>query len=421
MMYLIVINTILIIILILVVLTRNNNRQEHQLKSELLQRFLSLEMDVKDEFQRNRLETAAAHQRSRTELNDTLRISLEQFAKTFDRSVQSFNELQKEKFNRIETRQNDLILHTENKLEFIRTIVEEKLERTLSERLKQSFASVSTQLTEVQKGLGEMQVLAGDVGGLKRVLSNVKMRGGFGEVQLSMLLEQLLSPDQYEANVKTRERSAAHVEFAIKLPGKSDGQKFVWLPVDAKFPKEVFEKVQDAYDRNDVQETDTARRALFNTIRKMSADINDKYIDPPNTTDFAILFLPFEAIYAEVIRHAGLLEEIQRDFRVVITGPATLGAILNSLQMGFRTLAIQKRSSEVWQVLSEVKTEFEKFSGLLGKAQTNIQTGLNQLDDVLGRRTRSIQRKLKAVESVKPADLPKPPDETEAPEYPEED
>lgn len=374
------------------------------LKNELLQKFIDHESGIKDEFQRNRSEKAQSDQLNRTELNQTLSKSLQDFATSFDRSVKSFHDLQKEKFNNLESRQNELIRHTENKLESIRTIVEEKLEKTLNERLKQSFSTVSTQLSEVQKGLGEMQVLAGDVGGLKKVLSNVKMRGGFGEIQLSMLLEQLLSPDQFESNVKTKIGSSDNVEFAIKLPGRSDEKKFVWLPVDAKFPKDVFEKVQHAYDKGDIQEIDAAKKVLFSTIKKMSKDICEKYIDPPNTTDFAIMFLPFEGIFSEVIRQAGLLEEIQRDCKVIVTGPTTLGAILNSLQMGFKTLAIQKRSGEVWQVLGDVKNEFEKFGGMLSKAQSSIQTGLNQLDDVMGKRTRAIQRKLKGVEGLNTPD-----------------
>jgi DNA recombination protein RmuC len=289
---------------------------------------------------------------------------------------------------------------TETKLEFIRITVEEKLEKTLSERLGQSFETVGKQLIEVQKGLGEMQTLAQDVGGLKKVLSNVKMRGGIGEVQLAMLLEQILAPDQYEANVKTKADSNDLVEFAIKLPGRDDNNKQVWLPVDAKFPKDVYEQLQSAYDLGDLMQIEAAQKALELTIKKMAKDINDKYLDPPNTTDFGIMFLPFEGIYAEVVRKASLLEELQRTYKVIVTGPTTLAAILNSLQMGFRTLAIQQRSSEVWKILGAVKKEFENFGGLMQKAQKNIQTGLDQLDDVMGKRTKAIQRKLRSVETL---------------------
>lgn len=400
MIYLLIANFILLLVLIIIVLANGRAQRDAAIKNELLQKFYSLELGIKDEFQRNRFENAQSEQRNRTELNDTLRKSLVDFSNAFDRNVRSFNELQKEKFNNLEERQNDLIRNTENKLDSIRNIVEEKLEKTLNERLKQSFSTVSTQLVEVQKGLGEMQMLANDVGGLKKVLGNVKMRGGFGEVQLSMLLDQLLSPEQYESNVKTVAGSNESVEFAIKLPGRDEERKWVWLPVDAKFPKDVFEKVQQAYDEGDIQEIESARKTLLSTIKKMGKDICDKYVSPPGTTDFAIMFLPFEGIFAEVVRNAGFLEEMQRDCKVVVTGPTTLGAILNSLQIGFKTLAIQRRSGEVWKVLGEVKNEFEKFGGMLGKAQANIQTGLNQLDDVLGVRTRAIQRKLKGVESI---------------------
>ncbi|PKO95195.1 MAG: DNA recombination protein RmuC, partial [Bacteroidetes bacterium HGW-Bacteroidetes-9] len=257
---------------------------------------------------------------------------------------------------------------------------------------------VGKQLESVQKGLGEMQTLAQDVGGLKRVLSNVKMRGGFGEVQLSMLLEQVLAPEQYEANVKTKKSSSDVVEFAIKLPGKDDITGNVWLPVDAKFPREAYEQLQSAYDSNDLLQIEASQKILEATIKKMAKDISDKYIDPPFTTDFAIMFLPFEGIYAEVVRKASLLEELQRTYKVIVTGPTTLAAILNSLQMGFRTLAIQKRSSEVWKILGAVKKEFENFGGMLEKAQKNIRVASDQIDEVMGKRTRAIQRKLKDVE-----------------------
>jgi DNA recombination protein RmuC len=327
------------------------------------------------------------------------------FQLSFEKNVSSFNDLQREKFEGLGKKQDELVLNTEKKLEGIRVTVEEKLEKTLSDRLGESFQTVGKQLIEVQKGLGEMQTLAQDVGGLKRVLSNVKMRGGIGEIQLSMLLEQVLAPDQYEANVKTKQGSNDLVEFAIKLPGRDEDNAQVWLPVDAKFPKDVYEQLQNAYDRGDLAEIETAQKNLDSTIRKMAKDIGDKYLDPPHTTDFAIMFLPFEGIYAEVVRKASLLDELQRNYKVVVTGPTTLAAILNSLHIGFRTLAIQKRSSEVWRVLGAVKTEFETFGGLMQKAQKNIQTGLNQLDDVMGKRTKAIQRKLRSVESLDAAEL----------------
>ena len=337
-------------------------------------------------------------------MRDALINAFKGFQETFDKNVTSFNDLQKEKFAQMEIKQSELMRNTEAKLEFIRTTVEEKLEKTLSERLGQSFETVGKQLIEVQKGLGEMQTLAQDVGGLKRVLSNVKMRGGIGEVQLSMLLEQILAPDQYEANVKTKQGSSDLVEFAVKLPGKDENNNQVWLPIDAKFPKDIYEQLQTAYDIGDTVQIEQAQKTLENTIKKMAKDISEKYIDPPHTTDFGIMFLPFEGIYAEVVRKASLLEELQRTYKIVVTGPTTLAAILNSLHMGSRTLAIQQRSSEVWKVLGAVKKEFESFGGLMQKAQKNIQTGMDQLDDVMGMRTKAIQRKLRGVESLNDTD-----------------
>jgi len=332
--------------------------------------------------------------------SDTLSQNIKIFQESSGKSFELLSEIQREKLAQIEKRQNELIINTEKRLDQIRSTVEEKLEKTLSERLGQSFETVGKQLIEVQKGLGEMQSLAQDVGGLKRVLSNVKMRGGIGEVQLSMLLEQILAPEQYEANVRTKSSSHDFVEFAIKLPGKNDNQSHIWLPVDAKFPKEYYETLQNAYDTGDVTLIEKEQKALWDAIRNMAKGISEKYIDPPGTTDFAILFLPFEGIYAEVVRKAALLEEIQRRYKVIVTGPTTFAAILNSLQMGFKTLAIEKRSSEVWTVLGAVKKEFEQFGGLLQKAQKNIQGGLDDIDKLVGTRTRAIQRQLKNVEAL---------------------
>ena len=359
----------------------------------------------------------AINQQSQTEakqMREAVEKVIREFQASFDKNVESFNNLQREKFGQLEEKQQKLVEGTEKKLEEMRLTVDEKLQKTLSERLGQSFELVGKQLESVQKGLGEMQTLAQDVGGLKRVLSNVKMRGGFGEVQLAMLLEQVLAPEQYEANVSTKKSSSDVVEFAIKLPGKDDITGQVWLPVDAKFPREAYEQLQNAYDIGDVLQVEAAQKMLEATIKKMAKDISEKYIDPPSTTDFAIMFLPFEGIYAEVVRKASLLEELQRTYKVIVTGPTTLAAILNSLQMGFRTLAIQKRSSEVWKILGAVKKEFENFGGMLEKAQKNIQTASNQIDEVMGKRTRAIQRKLKGVEVLGEAEaqllLPDMPD-----------
>jgi len=373
---------------------------------------------MKDEFQRNREESNTSAKNQREELTK----SLDSFKEGFDNNTKRLNDLLKERFDAFSKQQTEINQESEKRikevketvenqlkeiredntkqLNEVRKTVDEKLQKTLNERLTQSFETVGKQLKSVQEGLGEMKNLATDVGGLKKVLSNVKMRGGIGEVQLAMLLEQILAPEQYEANVKTKKGSLATVEFAIKLPGKNDDNSVVWLPVDAKFPKDVYEKLQMAYDDGDLDKVQFAQKELDNTIKKMAKDISEKYIDPPNTTDFGIMFLPFEGIYAEVVRKAALLETLQKDYKIIVTGPTTLAAILNSLQMGFKTLAIQKRSGEVWQVLGAVKKEFENFGGMMQKAQKNIQTGLNQLDDVMGKRTRAIQRKLKNVETL---------------------
>lgn len=373
---------------------------------------------MKDEFQRNREETSTLSKNQREELSK----SLDSFKEGFDTNTKRLNDLLKDRFDSFSKQQTEINKESEKRikevketvenqlkeiredntkqLNEVRKTVDEKLQKTLNERLTQSFETVGKQLKSVQEGLGEMKNLATDVGGLKKVLSNVKMRGGIGEVQLAMLLEQILAPEQYEANVKTKKGSSATVEFAIKLPGKNDDNSVVWLPVDAKFPKDVYEKLQVAYDDGDLDKIQFAQKELDNTIKKMAKDISERYIDPPNTTDFGIMFLPFEGIYAEVVRKASLLETLQKDYKIIVTGPTTLAAILNSLQMGFKTLAIQKRSGEVWQVLGAVKKEFENFGGMMQKAQKNIQTGLNQLDDVMGKRTRAIQRKLKDVETL---------------------
>lgn len=380
------------------------------------------EKSIRDEFQRNRTETNEIAKVNREELIN----GLKSFEKNFTENMKEMNELIRQKFGDFTMQQNEMnkqsidnlkevkqsvenhlksIREDNNKqLDEMRKTVDEKLQKTLNERLSQSFETVGKQLQAVQEGLGEMKNLATDVGGLKKVLSNVKMRGSIGEIQLSMLLEQILAPEQYASNVKTKANSSEVVEFAIKLPGRDDSGSNVWLPIDAKFPKDIYEQLLEAYDHGDQNNIMTAQKNLDNTIKKMAKDISEKYLDPPNTTDFGIMFLPFEGIYAEVARKASLLEDLQRNYKIIVTGPTTLAAILNSLQMGFKTLAIQKRSSEVWQVLGAVKKEFENFGGMMEKAQKNIQTGLNQLDDVMGKRTRAIQRKLKGVEALNESD-----------------
>ena len=358
---------------------------------------------IREQLTENRMELSSRVEELRKEIAGNQAMQLQQIQETLNRNLLTTNELQREKLEAMTRQQEQLVKSTEKRLDDMRLMVEEKLQKTLNERIGQSFELVRTQLENVQQGLGEMKNLAQDVGGLKRVLTNVKTRGTFGEVQLAALLEQMLSPEQYEANVKTKKKGTEFVEFAVKLPGKDDGLECVYLPIDAKFPKDAYEQYLDAYEAGNVEQINVTSRQLELIVKKMARDIRDKYLDPPFTTDFGIMFLPFENIYAEVIRRTALVEQLQREFRVIVTGPTTLGAILNSLQMGFRTLAIEKRSSEVWTVLAAVKTEFGKFGGMLEKVQKNLETAGSQLDEVIGKRTRAIERKLRGVQEL-PAD-----------------
>ena len=285
------------------------------------------------------------------------------------------------------------------KLDEMRATVDEKLQTTLQARLGESFKQVADRLEQVHKGLGEMQTLAQGVGDLKHLLTNVKTRGIFGEAQLASLLEQVFVPDQYAVQVATRPGSKNVVDFAIKLPGKSDTGEPLWLPIDAKFPNEDYERLLDAQGRADVAAAEAAGKALELRIRLEAKSMVEKYVEPPYTTDFAILFLPTEGLYAEVLRRPGLMESLQRDHRVTLAGPTTLLAMLSSLQMGFRTLALEKRSSEVWQVLGAVKTEFEKFGGVLAKVKSQTQTVLNTLDNA-ETRSRAMSRVLKKVDAL---------------------
>lgn len=396
---LIIVGLLIVIVLQVVWRPRKDRREQENLEklfAEMQRSFERIEKNFREDFRLNREESRLVAKDNREELAASLRA----FQESFERGIASFNQLQKEKFAALDERQREWVNHAEKRLEEIRQTVDEKLQQTLNERISQSFCLVNEQLANVQKGLGEMQSLAQDVGGLKRVLSNVKTRGNIGEIQLSMLLEQLLAPEQYEANVHTRKGSDAVVEFAVKLPGKDDTREFVYLPIDAKFPKDVYEQLLDAYDAADPQQIESAGKQLEATIKKMAKDISEKYLAPPATTDFGIMFLPFEGIYAEVVRRSALLEDLQRNYKVVVTGPTTLAAILNSLQMGFRTLAIQKHSGEVWTILGAVKKEFEKMGGMLEKAQRNLQTASGQIEEVLGTRTRAIQRRLKDVDTL---------------------
>lgn len=282
-------------------------------------------------------------------------------------------------------------------LDSIRQTVDEKLQETLDRKLSDSFQLVSQRLEQVYRGLGEMQNLAAGVGDLKKVLSNVKTRGILGEIQLGAILEQMLSPEQYATNVATKKGSQANVEYAIRLPG--GGAEPVWLPIDAKFPLDAYQQLLDAYDSADPAQVEGAVKLLRQRVRAFAKDVRDKYIDPPHTTDFAILFVPTEGLYAELVR-CGVSEELQREFKVSLAGPTTMGALLNSLQMGFRTLAIQKRSGEVWKVLGAVKTEFNTFAAVLENTKNRLNQAGDELDKLVGVRTRKIQSTLKRVESL---------------------
>lgn len=448
---------VIILLLLILLFKKNKDTSLEGRLSAIQSEITRIEAAVKSEFISNRMETNDAARQSRQELALSLKSfeeklnaftaavdsklkefnengnvnvketrrevkeALDLFKNDFAKSVESFNIAQKDNFFALLNKQGEQNTNTvarldqlrdtvekkiaemqsgnEKKLDEMRATVDEKLQKTLETRLGESFKLVSERLEAVHKGLGDMQQLATGVGDLKRVLSNVKTRGVLGEYQLANILEQMLTPEQYEQNVKTKEGSNALVEFAVKLPGKGDKDKTVWLPVDAKFPKEDFEMLNDAYENGVPELIEEHRRNFIKGIRKCAADISSKYIDPPNTTDFAILFLPFESLYAEVLRAPGLFESIQREYKIIITGPTTLSALLNSLQMGFRTLAIEKRSSEVWQLLGAVKTEFGNFGDVLARTQKKLQEASNVIDQA-STRSRVIARKLKDVQEL---------------------
>jgi len=371
---------------------------------------------IKDELQRNRAESSESAKSNRQELSD----SLKSFEIRFAGNTKDINDLIRYNFNDFSKHQESInqkaienlkdieetiekhlkeIRNDNNRqLDEMRKVVDEKLQNTLEKRLSESFKQVSERLEQVHQGLGEMQVIATGVGDLKKVLSNVKIRGVLGEYQLENILEQILTPDQYSKNVATKKGSQANVEFAIKLPGEEAGRE-VWIPIDAKFPIEDYLKLNDAYNEGDHVNIESAQNMLIKKIESFAKDISEKYIDPPHTTDFGVMFLPIEGLYAEVLRHPGLFEILQRKYKIVITGPTTLSAFLNSLQMGFRTLAIQKRSSEVWDILKAVKHEFKSFSGVLEKVQKQIKAASGTLETLRTTRTNVLERKLKDVET----------------------
>ena len=395
---------LLLIVLIILTLRKPNGRISEVLTSlgNLAKDQERLEKVLKDEMGRNREETSASERAAREEIQ---------------RQLLTLTQLNEQKLELVrqtlEKQLRNLQEDNGQKLDQMRLVVDEKLQATLEKRLSDSFRQVSERLEQVHQGLGEMQSLAANVGALQRTLTNVKNRGTWGEVQLESLLQQILTVEQYEKNVVTKQGSKDRVEFAVKLPGREGelGQP-VWLPIDAKFPQEDYQRLTDAFEKGDVTGMEEASKNLVQRVKAEAKSIKEKYLDPPHTTDFAILFLPTEGLYAEVLRQPGLLDQMQRENRIVLTGPTTLAAILNSLQIGFRTLTIEKRSSEVWNLLGVVKKEFGQFAVILEKTQKKLQEASNTMDDA-AKKTRNIEQKLKKVEG-----LPSNPEEETTAELP---
>ena len=377
-----------------------------------------LEGVIKDEITSNRQETAQSARQARQELGATLKLSSDSLQQrlaenirvqkdqldSFSKQLMAMTKLNEEKLEAMrktmETQLQALQEDNTKKLEQMRATVDEKLQSTLDKRLGESFKQVSERLEQVYRGLGEMRTLASGVGDLKRVLTNVKTRGTWGEIRLSHILEQILTPDQYDVNVATKKNSNERVEFAIKLPGQAaDKEKIVWLPIDSKFPQEDYQRLMDAEEAADIELAGKHIKNLEIRIKAEAKHIKEKYLEPPHTTDFGIMFLPVEGLYAEVLRRPGLCDTLQREHRIVVTGPTTLAALLNSLQMGFRTLAIEKHSSEVWQLLGVVKTEFGKFGDVLAKTKKKLLEAGHTIDKA-EIRTRAIARKLRKVQEI---------------------
>lgn len=335
---------------------------------------------------------AVNQQNAAASQNDKM-VQLEQRFKTFSlENEQKLDIIRTTVEKRLTYMQED----NNRKLDEMRQTVDEKLQKTLEDKMTQSFALVNERLEQVYKGLGEMRTLAVGVGDLKKVLSNVKTRGILGEIQLGSILKEILAPEQFEENVATKHRSTERVEFAVKLPAEDDG--FIYLPIDSKFPGDTYSALQDAYESGSKELIEAAAKSLLTTLKKEAKDIRDKYIDPPYTTEFAVMFLPTEGLYAEAVNR-GMVEVLQRDYKVNIAGPSTMAALLNSLQMGFKTLAVQKRSAEVWQILGSVKNEFEKFNDVLAMTQQRLDQANSELDKLVGVRTRQICRKLSSVQA----------------------
>lgn len=420
---LILIGAILVIALVLLIILvrrREIKAQEFFVSLEKLQ--AQTERMVRDEFDRNRHESAGSARQSREEIANTLKFASDSQLKqlrevagmqkdqmdSFSKQLLEMTQLNERKFETmrqaIETQLRTLQEDNSRKLEQMRAVVDEKLQSTLEKRLAESFKQVSERLEQVYKGLGEMRSLASGVGDLKKVLTNVKTRGTWGEIRLSHILEQILTPDQYAVNVATKKSSSERVEFAIKLPGPdSHPDKIVWLPIDSKFPQEDYQRLMDAQEAADKTLAEKSVKNLEVRVKAEAKAIREKYIDPPQTTDFGIMFLPVEGLYAEILRRPGLCDSLQREYRIVVTGPTTLAALLNSLQMGFRTLAIEKRSSEVWELLGVVKTQFGKFGEVLAKTKKKLQEASNTIDQAEVR-TRVITRKLNKVQQLPNAD-----------------
>jgi DNA recombination protein RmuC len=407
-----IVGLITISLQILIIFFIKNNKTDNNFDQLLI----NSEKRLKDDLQNIRKESRELAQEGRVEMGNNLNtFGNTLFKRMHEASIMQKNQLEifsqqlveltKQNAtklelirNTVEQRLTELQKDNNQKLEKMRETVDEKLQSTLEKRLAQSFQSVSERLEQVHKGLGEMQHLAVGVGDLKKVLSNVKTRGTWGEVQLGNLLEQILTKEQYQSNVATKKNSKDVVEYAIKLPGKDKNLNHIWLPIDAKFPIEDYQRLIEAEDANDRPAIDSANKAIEKRLKDEGKKIQAKYIDPPYTTDFAILFIPIEGLYAQLLKIPGLVESIQREYRVMITGPTTITAILNSLQMGFRTLAIEQQSSEIWQTLSEVKTEFGRFGEILERTQKKLQEASNQID-AGATRARAIERKLKNVDT----------------------
>ena len=394
---------LVVALVLLFILSSKQGRMIRSLKEDnegfmkdLSQNLKEYHKENKDDYERAQTSQREEISERMKDMRESQKDQIESLKTMQEQRLKSMEESQKERLSSMEKQQQNLMQTTEKSLDKMRDTVEEKLEKTLNDRISKSFETVGNQLDNVKNGLAEMRDLAKDVGGLKKVLSNVKMRGGLGEVQLQMLLEQYLAPGQYVANAHTGADKNAVVEFAVRFPGQ-DGNP-VLLPIDSKFPKDRYDALLEAYESADKDVMDSARREFCSAIKNEAKNIS-KYINVPQTTPFAIMFLPFEGLYAEVARDANLLESLQKEFSITVAGPTNLSAILTSFQMGFRTLAIQKKGSDVWKVLGEVKTEFGKFADMLEKAKGKIQGGLEDMDKLITTRTNQINRKLRDVEA----------------------